>query len=203
MASGYRRLCSRCANRMAAQHWGLAELETVEFEPLIRHDAHGREHTFHFFVHLSTRLGMRAFEWVDGEPGGYEFAVLKHPATLVRKVYEALVTKIESGLAQRYLVCSDFPDPVQNCLYIAGSALNGRIEERDGEPHVVIDGSTYSWEELGRFLSSYMGFNFRLECFDPCDDPPLTARPERPGMRWWQDRGEGDPVNGEGESRLH
>lgn len=57
-----RSLCSECYNRGYMKHAGLPELETVYFEPIIRCDSVGREHTFHFVVHMSTGLGIRAFE---------------------------------------------------------------------------------------------------------------------------------------------
>jgi hypothetical protein len=28
------------------------------------------------------------------------------------------------------------------------------------------------------------GFNFRLECFDTCDNPDITPEPERPNLMW-------------------
>jgi len=73
----------------------------------------------------------------------------------------------------------------QNRLYLNGSAVNGRIDERDGTPTVVVDGREYSWEEFGQFLSSYNGFNFRLECFDACESVETTPDPERPNPVWW------------------
>jgi hypothetical protein len=185
--SSSRTLCPSCYNRGYMQRAGLPELETAEFDPITRFDAVGKEHTFYFAVHMSTGLGIRAFEWVDGGPGGYQFFVLEHPETPVREVHSRLVRKIEAGLAHRYLQSSDFPGAgaSQNRLYLKGTAVNGRIEERDGTPTVVVDGCEYSWEEFGEFLSSFTGFNFRLECFDACEDPETTHEPERPNPVWW------------------
>jgi hypothetical protein len=190
LENGCRQLCPRCYNRFAAQRMGVCEPETVYFEPMTRCDAVGREHTFHFTVHLTSGLGMKAFEWVDGGPGGYRFAVMEHPETPVQEVHEALVGKIERGLAQRYLAPSDFPDPRQNRLYITGNALNGTIQENSDGPCVVIDGRQYTWKQLGEFLSPFTGFTFRLQCFDPYDDPPIEAEPERPDILWWLNHGE-------------
>jgi hypothetical protein len=110
---------------------GLPELETVDFEPLTRRDSAGKEHTFHFVVHMSTGLGIKAFELVDGVPGGYQFFVLEPPHTAVRVAYDKLVKRIEAGLAVRYLRSSDFPGSgaSQNRLYVKGTAVNGRIDE--------------------------------------------------------------------------
>ena len=85
-------------------------------------------------------------------------------------------------MAQRYLGASDFPGEgaAQNRLYINGTAVNGRISESDEGPTVVVDGREYSWEEFGKFLSPFTGFNFRLECFDASAEPETTPDPPRP-----------------------
>ena len=43
----------------------------------------------------------------------------------------------------------------------------------DGEPMPIIvgEGQSYGWEELGAMLMSYEGFRFRLDIFDPSDEP--------------------------------
>jgi hypothetical protein len=182
-----RSLCSECYNRQYMKRAGLPELETVYFEPVTRRDSVGKEHTFHFVVHMSTGLGIRAFECVDGCPGGYRFAVLEPPQTPVREAYARLVAKIEAGIAVRYLQSSDFPGAAshQNRLYAKGTAVNGRIDEEEGTPRVVIDGRDYSWEEFGEFLSCFTGFDFRLECFDACESRETAPDPARPNPLWW------------------
>lgn len=182
-----RSLCSECYNRWYMERAGLPELETVYFEPVVRRDSVGKKHTFHFVVHMSTGLGIRAFECVDGGPDGYQFSVLEPPETPVREAYTRLVRKIEAGLAVRYLCSSDFPGEgaSQNRLYVKGTAVNGRIDEREGSPVVVIDGREYSWAEFGEFLSCLNGFDFRLECFDTCESREITPDPVRPNPVSW------------------
>jgi hypothetical protein len=109
-----RHLCSACFNRWYMQRAGLPELETVDFEPMTRCDSVGKQHTFHFVVHMSTGLGIKAFEWVDDGPGGYQFFVLEPPEMPVREAYAKVVKKIEAGLAVRYLRSSDFPGSPSN-----------------------------------------------------------------------------------------
>ena len=104
-----RKLCSECCNREYMLRAGLPELETVDFEPLSCRDCAGKKHIFHFVVHMSTGLGIKAFELVDGAPGGYQFFVLEPPQTAVREAHDKLVKKIEAGLSVRYLRSSDFP----------------------------------------------------------------------------------------------
>jgi hypothetical protein len=196
-----RNLCSACYNRDYMNRAGLPELETVDFEPEVRTDCTGKMHTFYFIVQMTTGLGIRAFELVDGHPGGYQFSVLEHPDTPVREAHTKLLKKIEAGLAVRYLRSSDFPGEgaSQNRLYIKGTAINGRIDESETGPIVVIDGREYTWEEFGEFLSPCNGFNFRLECFDACDNPEITPDPERPNLIWWLDL----PEHADEDPRCH
>jgi hypothetical protein len=116
-----------------------------------------------------------------------QFSVLEPPETPVREAYTRLVRKIEAGLAVRYLCSTDFPGAgaSQNRLYAKGTAVNGRIDERDGTPVVVVDGREYSWEQFGEFLSCFSGFDFRLECFDACESREITPDPVRPNPISW------------------
>jgi hypothetical protein len=200
---GYKNLCSYCYNRSYMQRLGLPELETVDFEPITRYDARGLPHRFYFVVHMSTGLQIDAFEWVNGEPGGYRCTVLEHPGTPVRAAYDKLVRKIERGLMEQYLVPADSPEAGAEGLYVAGDAVNGRIEERDGEPCVVVDGRELTWEELGRSLRPHTGLTFRLECFESHENPPIAAHPARPHTLWWLVRVEDDHPDVEEESRPH
>jgi hypothetical protein len=200
---GYKSLCSSCYNRSYMQRLGLPELETVDFEPITRRDVRGLLRRFYFVVHMSTGLQIDAFEWVDGEPGGYRCSVLEHPTTPVRAAYDRLVRKIERGLAEQYLVPADSTEPDKGGLHMAGDAINGRIEERDGQPRVVVDGRELTWEELGRSLSPHTGLTFRLECFESHEDPPITAHPARPHTLWWLVRFEDEHAETEEEFRPH
>ena len=119
----------------------------------------------------------------------------------VREAHAKLLKKIEAGLTVRYLRSSDFPGDgaSQNRLYIKGTAVNGRIDESEAGPIVVIDGREYTWEEFGEFLTPFNGFNFRLECFDACDNPEITPDPERPNLIWWLDL----PEHADEDPRCH
>ena len=40
------------------------------------------------------------------------------------------------------------------------------------QPLIVIDGKEIKWDEFGRMLMTYEGFNFKLEIFDKSDEIP-------------------------------
>lgn len=52
--------------------------------------------------------------------------------------------------------------------------MRGHItSDLDGEndmPVVVIDGKEISWAEFGKMVSTYMGFNFKLELYDKSEE---------------------------------
>ena len=52
--------------------------------------------------------------------------------------------------------------------------MRGRFEwddETHGElPLLVVDGKTVTWEDFGRILSSFEGWQFKLEICDPSDE---------------------------------
>jgi hypothetical protein len=196
-------LCSVCCNRRFAKHAGIPELEVVEFPSLTLHDSLGKPHTFYFDVRFSTGLGIQAFELINGHPGGYQFSVLEHPETPVRELYAMLTKRIEEGLSVRYIQASTFGFDHAR-LYINGSSVNGRIEEReDSRPVVIVDGVEYTWEEFGQCLTSYTGFNFRLECFDGCEEVETSPKPDRPEHLWWLADADGDGTGGGPKQDTH
>lgn len=176
-------LCSKCYNRYATSIAGIDDLEISEFDPIILADANGVKRKFHFNVRFSTGLGISAFELINGHPGGYMFSVFDDIETQTREAYSKLIDKIKKGLSTIYLKLTEF-DHGQKSLYLKHSAANGRIEESDdGSILAVIDGVEYTWEEFGRSLSAHMGFNFRLEIYDPSDEMDISNRPRRANLK--------------------
>ncbi len=59
-------------------------------------------------------------------------------------------------------------------LQIADMTVRGRIEcdlsEDIHMPCVVVDGQEISWDEFGRMISSYEGWQFKLEILDRSDE---------------------------------
>jgi hypothetical protein len=71
-------------------------------------------------------------------------------------------------------------DNTTNCWQISEEdVVRARIssdlenEENYGHPPlIVIDGKEITWEDFGRMLMTYEGFNFKLEIFDRSDEMP-------------------------------
>lgn len=165
--TGYRELCSHCFNEEVAREGGL-DFQHVQFQPFVMRDAAGVEHEFHFRLRLlGDRVILETFELdEEGDPGGYQFAVMGEPEGDLFELMGQLVERMRRALAQRHLES----DEHYGGLHIRDFLVRGRItwdEDEDGRvPLLVIDGQTITWEQFGRMLMSYEGWQFKLEILD-------------------------------------
>ena len=169
--TGYRELCSRCFNEEVARAGGL-DFQHVQFQPLVMRDGGGVEHEFHFRLRLlGDRVILETFELnEEGEPDGYAFAVLGEPEGDLFALMGQLVERMRRALSQRHLEI----DKHHGGLHIRDFLARGRItwdEDEDGRvPLLVIDGQKISWEQFGRMLMTFEGWQFKLEILDRTDE---------------------------------
>jgi hypothetical protein len=166
---GDRILCTGCFNREMAHHTGL-DFGEVKFEPLHLSDANGTVHEFHFRVLLfGDQLSLEAFDSTsEEEPSGYRFQILGDPLSDQFVLLGKLIEKMCRLLAVAHVRESDLG------FQIVDETVRGRLEW-DGEedshrPCVVIDGRRVEWDELGRMLMPFEGWQFKLEVRDPSDE---------------------------------
>jgi hypothetical protein len=167
--SGYRELCSRCFNEEIARTNAIA-FQHVQFDPIEMPDAAGERHEFHFRVHLfGDRVSMESFELCAGEPGGYQFQALADAEADLFELLAQLIERMRRALSVRHL-----KEERQFGLSIADFLVRGRIDWDPAEhrrvPLLVIDGREVTWEEFGRMLMSFEGWQFKLEIRDRSDE---------------------------------
>lgn len=161
-----RLLCGRCFNLEAARRGGLVDFEHVDFEPLTMSDASGRAHVFQFRTHLfAAGVTIDAIELDDDQPKGYRFQVIGDEEDDLLELLGRLVTKMRRGLAHSHL-----EEGAHGLQITDRGIVRARIEsDPEGEtdmPVLVIDGRDISWDEFGRMVATYMGFQLRLELHD-------------------------------------
>jgi hypothetical protein len=166
---GYRQLCSRCFNQEVARAGGL-DFEHVQFEPLEMRDALGQRHEFHFRVRLlGDRVALDAFELREEEPRGYQFQAIGDPEGDLFALMGQLIERMRRALAVQHL-----EHKKSFGWTIADSMVRGRItwdDAQDGRvPLLVIDGREVSWEEFGRMLMSFEGWQFKLTIHDRSEE---------------------------------
>jgi hypothetical protein len=109
-----------------------------------------------------------AFELEAGAPGGYQFQMLGKPDDEPLSLLGRLIERMRRSLSVKHLGRSE------HGMQIADWTVCGRIEwdgSEDGRiPLLVIDGRKVSWDELGRMLMSFEGWQFRLAICDRSEE---------------------------------
>lgn len=94
-------VCGRCWAEIMSEHSG-EELAHLEVAPILIEDFDGKPHEFNFRYNPVPR-GLRAFELIGGEPGGYEFTVLAKDEEPNTALVGRLLEKIRKGLSYQNL----------------------------------------------------------------------------------------------------
>ena len=167
---GYRQLCSQCFNTQVAKTAGLEGFEHARFEPVGLADCTGEVHEFHFRTHLfGPGVALDAFELRDGRPAGYQFKIIGNPRDDPFVLLGRLIEKMRRALSTKHLRNGELG------LQIADHrVVRARIEWDDAQdgrvPLLIIDGQEITWEELGRMLMTFEGFQFKLQVADQSEE---------------------------------
>lgn len=167
---GYRKLCRRCFNATIAQNAGLASFEHVEFDSIRLKDSGGQLHTFHFRTFLfGTGVALDAFELRKGQPAGYQFQVIAEPEEDLFAMLARLIAKIQRALALRHIEDAEYGLRITDAGVVRG-LIECDAAQGGSLPLLVIDGREISWEELGRCVMSFEGFQFKMEIRDNSEE---------------------------------
>ncbi len=170
MEGGYRQLCGRCFNEAAADRLGLQRFEHVDFEPVCMIDARGIEHEFQFRTRLfGPGVAIDSFELRDGRPAGYEFQVIGQPDGDPLELLGRLIGKMRRALALTHLEDTELGPQVNDRMILRGT-VDSDPDQDHGAPMVVIDGREISWDELGRMVATFEGWQFKLEFRDRSEE---------------------------------
>ena len=170
MEHGYKQICNRCLNTEMAEAMGLAGFEHAKFQPVGLTDCTGEVHEFHFRTNLfGTGVALDAFELRDGLPSGYQFQIIGNPEDDLLVLLGQLVQKMRRALAIKHVVDGKFG------LQIADHrVVQGKIEWDDAQdgrvPVLIIDGREITWNEFGRMLMSFEGWQFKMRLADKSEE---------------------------------
>ncbi|SHK30557.1 DUF7686 domain-containing protein [Paramaledivibacter caminithermalis] len=158
-------MCNDCFNKEMALNMGIDDFNDYDREYQAC-DADGTMHTFRIRKQIAG-IGIiwEANEIQDEEMKGYKFQVLAKFDEDQKWALQRLYYKIRKELSNKYI------KSINGKIYsIKDGTIRGRIELMDKDdsrfPHLVIDGKTYTWEQLGDMLIGYDEFDFKLKLFD-------------------------------------
>ena len=166
----YQLLCLRCYNDMMAEYFGV-EFENASFDPISLKDNDGISHTFHFRTRLLGEwVTIDAIETVNDDKQGYEFAVIGDVDEDLFDLFKALFERIKRALSKKHIEPDDFtPYRITQHDTVRGY-ITSDIDAVNDDPLLVIDGKEIRWSEFGKMLSTFAGFNFKLEIFDKTEE---------------------------------
>jgi hypothetical protein len=170
----YMPVCLHCFNKEVSKAIGI-EFDDVDLQPILIQDADGIDHTFHFSVKLlGVGLVLSAFEKeYEDRSGGYEFSIIGDVEDGVFSVFSRLYPRMCKALSRKHIYHNETTNKWQ---ITESDIVRGRItydpdaEEWDPDPMIVIDGKAITWKAFGQMLSTYEGFNFKLQIFDESDE---------------------------------
>jgi hypothetical protein len=167
---GYRQLCSQCFNALVAELDGLDGFENAKFEPVGLADCTGEVHEFHFRSRLfGPGVALDAFELRDGYPAGYQFQIIGDPTDDLLVLLGRLIERIRRALSVNHIVGGALGPQIADHRVVRGliewdDAYEGRL------PRLVIDGREVTWEDFGRMLMTYEGWQFKLNLHDKSEE---------------------------------
>lgn len=167
---GYRQVCYQCLNKEMAEAIGLEGFEHVRFEPVGLTDCAGEVHEFHFRTNLfGPGVAIDAFELRDGHPAGYQFQIIGDPEDDVLVLLGRLIQKVRRALATKHLTDGQFGLQIADDRVVRGK-IEADIDQDDRVPLLIIDGKEITWNEFGRMLMSFEGWQFKMEVADKSEE---------------------------------
>lgn len=161
-------LCSDCYNELMAEELG------IDVEPMIDSfslkDYQGTSRTFYVEKKLDP-IGI-FLEANENKEYGYRFAVHGELNCDQQELLNKLIAKARRGTRKQYVKEGVFPSG-QRYNTLATDQIIGLLEcdkASDRIPLVIIDGKPFTWDQLGKMLMSYEGFQIKIEMFDETDD---------------------------------
>ncbi len=172
IGDGYQHLCTSCYNEVMSEYHGV-DFENVGFDPIDLVDKEGVEHTFSFHTRLfGDKVAMEAFEELEGDKSGYQFQVIGRTKDDILSLYQSLYEKMKRGLEQKHIEPNNLIQWSEFSITDPG-IVRGHITSAIDDastPMVIIDGHEVSWDDFGKMVATYVGFNFKMELFDKSEE---------------------------------
>jgi hypothetical protein len=150
--------CYRCFNEELADRLGI-DFDNTPIAPIVVADADGVRHRFEIRSMLvGTGHAMYAREVRSRDAaGGYRFEILGDHETDAHDLFTRLRERIRQGLSVRHVQQTE-----HGWQLTPAHRLSGVIEwdpETEGElPLLIVDGRTFTWDQIGRMLMTFEGF---------------------------------------------
>jgi hypothetical protein len=167
-------LCDRCFDDRIVQGTGWPRLPDAP-APVAVADADGALHTMIYRLSRGPAgISARLIERDPPPDGGYEFEEFGDHDADPNILLDLVTVRADTEMARRYLTRTETgPWEIRHDDDAGADEVVGRIEtvEPFGPLTLVVDGRAVAWDDLGKALSAYEGWQFVLRIADRFGDP--------------------------------
>ena len=147
--------CSRCFNEESADRLGI-DFDNTPIAPIVVTDVDGVRHRFEIRSMLvGTGHAMYARE--VRKRGGYRFAILGDFETDARDLFKLLRERIRQGLSVRHVQETEHGWQLTQAHRLSG-VIEWDPETESVRPLLIVDGRTFTWDQIGHMLMTFEGF---------------------------------------------
>jgi hypothetical protein len=165
----YQSVCGQCFNAEGARQDGLTGFQDAKFEPVSLVDSTGKAHKFYFTTRLfGPGIAVDSFELLRGAPTGYRFQIIGKPDDDLLILLGRLIEKMRRALAVKHIELGEYGFEIKE-RQVRG-LIEANLDDEDRMPMLVIDGRAVTWDDFGRMLMQYEGFQFNLKIRDHSDE---------------------------------
>lgn len=150
--------CSRCFNEESADRLGI-DFDNTPIAPIVVTDVDGVRHRFEIRSMLvPTGHAMYAREvGKRGARGGYRFEILGDFETGARDLFKLLRERIRQGLGVRHVEKTEHGWQLTQAHRLSG-VIEWDPETEGALPLLIVDGRTFTWDQIGRMMMTFEGF---------------------------------------------
>ena len=158
--------CYRCFNDEAAERLGV-DFDNTPIPPLVVTAVDGLRHRFAIRSMLvSTGHAMYAREVRQRDArGGYQFAILGDHEADARQLFALLRERIRQGLSVRHVRETEHGWQLTKAHRLSG-VIEWDPEAECALPLLIVDGRTFTWDQIGRMLMTFEGFTLNVTVED-------------------------------------
>jgi hypothetical protein len=150
--------CCRCFNEELAERLGV-DFDNTPIAPIVVTDVDGVRHRFEIrsmLVPTGHAMSAREVSKPDAR-GGYRFEILGDFETDARDLFKRLRERIRQGLSVRHVEKSEHGWQLTQAHRLSG-VIEWDTETEGALPLLIVDGRTFTWDQIGRMLMTFEGF---------------------------------------------
>ena len=150
--------CYRCFNDESADRLGI-DFDNTPIAPIEVTDVDGVRHRFEIrsmLVGTGHAMSAREVKNRDSE-AGYRFEILGDHETDAQDLFELLRERIRQGLSVRHVQQTEHGWQLTQAHRLSG-VIEWDPETDDALPLLIVDGRTFTWDQIGRMLMTFEGF---------------------------------------------